>query len=320
LGCRLNIRQISYNYAAFAREAYKVIVDIDPLELQKPTIKPDLPIHADVADFIRSLIACLGNKPLPEKTEWVTWSRERYARYPVVLKEYWERKDLVNPYCFVEVLGRVLAENQIVVCGDGTACVCTYQALPTKRGQRLYSNSGSAPMGYDLPAAIGACVGSGRQKVVCLAGDGSLQMNIQELQTVAHYRLPVKMFLLNNDGYHSIRQTQTNFFGTPYVGCNPTSGVSFPNMERLAGAYGIPYNCCRQHDQLENAIRAAMQGDGPFISEIMLTADQAFAPRVSSRRLADGRMISKPLEDLFPFLDRDEFKSNMIIAPIPEPE
>ncbi len=312
LGCRLNIRQISYNWTAFAREAFKIIVEIDPLELKKPTIKPDLPICANVADFIKMLLSELPVGLTP-KEEWLDWCRIRKERYPVVLREYWERKELVNPYCFVESLNRYLPEGQVTVTGDGTACVSTFQAAYIKKGQRLYTNSGCASMGYDLPAAIGACIASKRGKIVCIAGDGSMQMNLQELQTIVHYELPIKIFVLNNNGYHSIRQTQSKFFGSPLVGCDPQSGVSFPDLERLAYAYRIPFVRCSNHGELDRCISTTIEDSSPFICEVMITVDQPFAPRVSSQRLPNGRMVSKPLEDLAPFLDRDEFESNMLI-------
>jgi acetolactate synthase-1/2/3 large subunit len=318
LGSRLNIRQISYNWQSFAREAYKIIVDIDPLELQKPTVKPDLPIHADVSEVIRSLVEALPRNGLPAKKEWLDWCTIRKNRYPVVLKEYWERKELINPYCFVAALCKFLPEGQITVTGNGSACVCTFQAAYIKKDQRLFSNSGCASMGYDLPAAVGACIGASRSKVVCLAGDGSIQMNLQELQTVVHYKLPVKIFIFNNSGYHSIRQTQENFFGQPLVGCDPKSGVSFPDMEKLTHAYQIPFVRCSSHAELDTSIEKAMAGNAPCICEVMLTPDQPFAPKLSSYRLADGGIVSRPLEDLAPFLERDEFRENMIIAPLTE--
>jgi acetolactate synthase-1/2/3 large subunit len=234
------------------------------------------------------------------------------------LKEYWESTELVNPYCFVEALFSQLPEGQTIVTGNGSACVCTFQAARIKKGQILFSNSGCASMGYDVPAAIGACIGANRRNVVCLAGDGSIQMNLQELQTIVHNKLPVKIFVFNNNGYHSIRQTQTNFFSEPLIGCDPLSGVSFPDMEKLARAYEIPFVRCASHVDLDKAISSTMAGDRPAICEVMLTPEQPFAPKLSSQRLADGRMVSKPLEDMAPFLERDEFLENMIIPPMPE--
>ena len=318
LGCRLNIRQISYNWKNFARKAFKVVVDIDPLELKKPTISPDLPVHGDVADFMTALMKELPPSGLERKEEWLKWCASRRSRYPVVLKEYWDRTDLVNPYCFIEALSSHLPEGQIVVTANGSACVCSFQAMCLKKGQRLYTNSGCASMGYDLPGAIGASFGSGGEKVVCIAGDGSIQMNLQELQTIVHYKLPIKIFVLNNQGYHSIRQTQNNFFGLPFVGCNVESGVSFPDMERIAYAYGMPFVRCRTHDELGESIAGTLEGNAPAICEIMVTPEQPFAPRVSSKRLADGKMVSKPLEDQAPFLERNELLDNMIIPLLPE--
>jgi acetolactate synthase-1/2/3 large subunit len=318
LGCRLNIRQISYNWKAFAREAFKIVVDIDSSELQKPTIKVDYPVHADVGEFISALLTELSTGSLPARDEWLNWLTMRRKRYPVVLEEYWQKKSPVNPYCFVHVLSRLLPENQVTVTGDGTACVCTFQAAIIKKGQRLFTNSGCASMGYDLPAAIGACIGSGKRKTVCLAGDGSIQMNIQELQTIFHYQLPVKVFYLNNNGYHSIRQTQSGFFGLPFVGCGPESGVSFPDVERMASAYMLPFFRCSDNESLESVLSAVLADDSPAICEIMLDPDQPFAPKTSSFRLPNGKIVSKPLEDLAPFLDREEFIENMIVQPMPE--
>jgi acetolactate synthase-1/2/3 large subunit len=318
LGCRLNVRQIGYNFASFARAAYKIVVDIDAAELQKPTVRPDLPLHADVADCIAKLWAVADENPLPRDSVWLRWCRERCARYPVVLPEYWELRERVNPYCFVDRLGRHLAEDAIVVAGDGTACIAPFQALPLGPAQRLFSNSGSASMGYDLPAAIGACMGADGRSVACLAGDGSIQMNLQELQTIVHNRLPIKIFVLNNDGYHSIRQTQSSFFGTPLVGCDPQSGVSFPDMGKIAAAYGIPFVRCGGHDALDACIGETLCGAGPAICEVVLTPDQPFAPKTVSRRLPSGAMVSRPLEDLFPLLPREEFRGNMLIEPLAE--
>lgn len=318
LGCRLNIRQIGYNWQTFARAAYKIAVDIDAVELKKPTVKIDYPIHGDLADFFQQLLPALDKHTSLEKTAWLAWCKTRKNKYPVVLKEYWQREDSVNPYCFIDVLNDHLDEGDIVVTANATACIAAFQALKIKRNQRLYSNSGSASMGYDLPAAIGACFGSGRKKIICLAGDGSLQMNIQELATIRYYQLPIKIFVLNNRGYHSIRQTQSHFFGNPLVGVGQDSGLFFPSIEKIAYAYEMQYVCAETHDDLNNSIAFAMVSNKPAICEIMLTTEQPFAPKMSSKRLEDGRMVSKPLEDLAPFLERDELMANMIIDLLPE--
>jgi len=318
IGCRLNIRQISYNWKSFAREAYKIIVDADPWELKKPTINPDMPVYADAADFLKRLVEVLSPGGLTPKKEWVEWCRARKERYPVVLPEYRDRTEMVNPYCFIEALNRRLAGGEVIVTANATACICAFQALEIKAGQRFYSNSGSASMGYDLPAAIGAAIAVESGKIICLAGDGSIQMNIQELQTIVHHNFPIKIFVLNNNGYHSIRQTQTNFFPGRLVGCDPQSGVSFPDMERIAYAYEIPFVRCHNHKELDESIAQTLKEAGPAICEIMVTPEQPFAPRISSRRLPDGRIVSSPLEDMYPFLERAELKENLLIGAFEE--
>ena len=317
LGCRLNIRQIGYNWKAFARHAFKIVVDIDALELIKPTVKVDMPVHGNAADFMRKLVDLAPSPVCPSAQSWVAWCGERKERYPVVLPEYW-KGDKVNPYCFMQTLSEALPPEQIIVTGDGTACVTSFQAMNLKKGQRLYTNSGSASMGYDLPGAIGACVASGGKTIVCLAGDGSIQQNIQELAVLAYKKLPIKVFVLNNNGYHSIRQTQVNFFGEPLIGVGPESGLGFPDFKKIAFAYDLPYVHCPDHSSMEQAIATMLATEGPAICEVMLTLEQQFAPKLSSKRLADGRMVSKPLEDLAPFLSRKELAENMLVEMLPE--
>ena len=316
LGCRLNIRQISYAWEHFAREAYKVIVDVDAAELKKPTVKADLPIHADVAAVVRRL----GKADLPATRDawrrWADWCRARRAKYPVVLPEYWNGTNGVNPYCFGDRLFDALDTQDIVVTGDGTACITTFQSAKLRAGQRLFSDSGSAPMGFDLPGAIGACVAADRRRVVCVTGDGSVMLNLQELQTIRGHGLPIKLFLLNNNGYHSIRQTQRNFFPGNDVGSGPESGVTFPDFARVAYGFDLPFRRACDHGELDAAIRATLAEPGPAMCEVVLDLAQPFSPKVSSKRLPDGRMVTAPLEDMAPFLPRDEFLENMIVAPV----
>lgn len=315
LGSRLYIRQISYNWKAFAREAYKIVVDIDAAELRKPTVSIDYPIHADVANFMKLTIDALKDKNI-EKKEWMNWCLERRKKYPVVLPEYWLHQK-VNPYCFMQTLSELLPEDQAVVSGDGTACVTSFQSFIIKKGTRLYTNSGSASMGYDIPGAIGAHIASSK-KIVCLAGDGSAMQNIQELAVIAFKKYPIKIFLLNNQGYHSIRQTQRNFFGEPLVGVGEDSGLGFPNFKKLAEGFDIAYSACENHATLQSAIKNALANDGPHICEVFLSLDQQFAPKTSSKRLADGRMVTRPLEDLAPFLSTEELESNMLVPTLAE--
>ncbi len=313
LGSRLNIRQVSYNWSSFARYAWKAMVDIDPAEMSKPTLSIDLPVHADLRDFIpRMLAKLMGYQPKPEHVQYLAWCRERVEKYPAVLPEYWDSEH-INPYCFVDRLFRLLRGDDITIMGDGTACVVTQQAAPLRMGQRLYTNSGSASMGYDLPAAIGAYYGGGHTRIICIAGDGSIMMNLQELQTIVGLRLPVKIFVLNNRGYHSMRQTQNAFFGGNEVGVGPESGVTFPDFVKLATALGIPAWRCSTLDELDGVIEQTLNADGPSLCEVVLDLAQAFSPKLSARRLDDGTMVSPALEDLAPFLSRDELRGNMLV-------
>jgi acetolactate synthase I/II/III large subunit len=311
LGCRLNIRQVSYNWSNFAERAFKIVVDIDPLELRKPTIKPDMPVHADLRDFVPVLevhaSTCNGRHD-----DWLRWCRERVSRYPACLPEYRERPGKINPYCLADRLMDLLPDDAIVVTGDGTACVATFQAARLRADQRLYTNSGCASMGYDLPAAIGACVAAGGRRVVCLAGDGSIQMNLQELQTIVTRRLPIHIVVLNNAGYHSIRQTQTAYFPDGLIGFDAATGVDYVPFEGLAQAFSLPYRRCESLAEMDQALQRTFECDGPAMCEVVLDPSQPFAPRVSSRKLEDGTMVSAPLDDMFPFLDREELARNRI--------
>lgn len=314
LGCRLNIRLVSYNWENFAPRAHKIIVDVDAAELKKPTVKADSPIHADLADFLPRFDAATTDwRPQPEHTAWLGWCQERVHRYPVVLPEYWADEQNVNPYCFMDRLFRQLKEGEMVVCADGTACVTAFQAAVVRAGQRLFHNSGCAPMGYDLPAAIGVGVAHPElERVICLAGDGSVMMNLQELQTIIGLKLPVKLFVLNNRGYHSIRQTQRNFFADNIVGCGTDSGLSFPDFARLATAFGLPYYRVERHAEIERTVAATLAAPSAALCEIILDLRQPFAPKLSSRKLDDGRMITAPLEDMAPFLSREEMARNIL--------
>lgn len=315
IGTRNNIRQVSYNWKSFCRAAKKVIVDIDLAELEKPTVKPDLAINCDAGFFLKRLLKYATTKP--DWKEWLLWCKVRQNRYPAVITEYRESR-LINPYYFIQVLTELTEARAVIVAGNATACVAMFQSGIVKKGQRIFWNSGCASMGYDLPAAIGACVANRNKSVICIAGDGSIQMNIQELQTVAHNKLPVKIFVLNNRGYSSIRQTQENFFGPPYVGCDKNSGVSSPSFVKVARAYGIKAERIANHKNMAQKIRKAIKSKSAILCEVMLEPDYKFAPRLSSRKLNDGRIISSPLEDMSPYLKRHEFRDNMLIPLWPE--
>jgi acetolactate synthase-1/2/3 large subunit len=316
LGSRLNIRQVSYSWTSFARDARVAMVDVDGAELSKPTLSLHRPIHADLRDFFAaaSSIATAKSNHSLYHTLFLERCRTRSAQYPVVLSEYWNQSSPINPYCFAQILFEELDDNDIIVTGDGTACVTIFQAANIKSQQRLYTNSGCASMGYDLPAAIGAFYASGgKQRIICLAGDGSIMMNLQELQTIAGNAMPIKIFVLNNDGYHSIRQAQQNYFPDNIVGCGPDSGVTFPNYQKLSAGFEIPSSRVETHNDLAVAIRNAIAGDGPHLCEVMIDKQQAFSPKLASRRLEDGTMVSPALEDMAPFLSREELAEAMLV-------
>ncbi|MGP8199568.1 MAG: thiamine pyrophosphate-binding protein [Limisphaerales bacterium] len=312
LGCRLAIRQVSYNWQSFARHAFKVQVDIDRAELEKPAmIRPDLGIQADLKDFLRSLLAELPEKSAPSRAEWLQWCKTRVAKYPIVLPRHRDTSKPINPYHFIEELFKLLGENEVVVCGNATASVVTFQAARIKRGQRVFANAGSASMGYDLPAAIGAAIARPGQRIICLGGEGSMMLNLQELQTVAHHKLPVKVIILNNDGYLSQRTTQSSFFNGLLIGEGPQSGVSFPDMVKIGEAFGLP-SVRLENPAFQAALAQFLDAPGPGLANVILDRDQLFEPKLSSRRLTDGRMVSAKLEDMSPFLDREELKTNLL--------
>lgn len=313
LGSRLNIRQVSYNWSSFARAAYKVWVDIDPLELQKPTVKPDLPIVADLKDLIPALIEAAPDAPSQKQQDWLEWARQRGPKFPTVLPEYSD-SELCHPYVAMDALFTALDNDDVVVTGNGSACVVGFQTAKLKHGQRLWTNSGCATMGYDLPAAIGVCAARGLdRRVICVAGDGSIMMNIQELQTIVGYGMPVKVFLLNNNGYVSIFQTHRNFFNGVEVGGGPKSNVTFPDFSKVSTAFGFAYARATSHDELAEAIRSTLDVTGPAVCEIFIDETVSFAPKLGAKQHPDGRITSPALEDLSPFLPRDVLRDNMLI-------
>lgn len=307
LGCRLNIRMIGYNHFDFAKNAYKIIVDIDPRELIKPTIKADMPINADVKDFILKLLET-EYTPQEKHERWLDWCKSLVKDYPVVCEEY-HRTDngLINPYVFIDKLFGMLKNDDRIICGNGSACVITFQAGKIKQGQRMFTNSGCAAMGYGLPAALGVAVSDNTKRTVCIDGDGSVMMNLQELATIAHNGLNLKLIILNNNGYHSIRQTQTNLFQPPFIGIDAASGVGFPDFKLIADAFGISYYCLNNEENCEDVLKSALNCEGPCICEAIVDPTQNFAPKSSSKVLPDGRITSPSLDDMAPFLDREVF-------------
>lgn len=305
IGCRLNIRQISYNYRDFAPNAYKIVIDIDENELHKPTVKVGLPVWANLKDVIIDLCSRSYSS---SHNQWLDWARKVNMKYPAVLSDYYNSL-VLNPYVFIKEFFSGLYNDDKIVCGNGSACVITFQAAILKNDQRLFTNSGCAAMGYGFPAAIGACISRKGKRVICIDGDGSFQMNIQELQTVVYNRLNLKIIYLNNNGYHSIRQTQNNLFQPPLVGVCEGNGLSFPDAERIAYAYGIPFMRVKTIEDISK-LHSFMEQDGPMFAEIVVDPEQNFSPKLSSKVLPDGKIVSPSIDDMFPFLDREEYESN----------
>ena len=245
--------------------------------------------------------------------EWLRWCRAVNEKYPVTLPSYFERQKPLNPYAFIHRFSECLEEGDTVICGNGSACVVTFQAMQIKRNQRLFTNSGCAAMGYGFPAALGCAVARQEDRVICVDGDGSFQMNLQELQTVVYNWLNLKIFILNNNGYHSIRQTQTNLFDSPLVGVCDGNGLSFPSLEKIACAYGIPYEKIDGLADIPGKMRKVLQTEGPALCEVVVDPEQNFEPKLSSKVLPDGRIVSPEIDDMYPFLPREEYQQNKLV-------
>lgn len=310
LGTRNNIRQASYNWENFAKRAFKIVVDIDQAELDKPTVRPDLAVRADLAEFLPALIE---KTPQIKAENWLNWCRERKTKFDFAhTPEYQQTGDQINAYAFTRRLSELLPEDDRFVMANGFCCVGPFQTAVIKKGQRYLLNSGDASMGYDLPAAIGMCIASGKRETVCFAGDGSIMMNLQELQTIKHHNLPIKIFVLNNDGYLSIKMTQNNFFEGRHCGDGRDSGVSTPDFVKVGEAFEIKSVKLTDPAKVDETVAAVLAANEPILCEVIVNPDYIFSPKLSARKLPDGTMISPTLEDMFPFLDRDEFERNMI--------
>lgn len=315
LGTRNNIRQASYNYENFAKNAYKIVVDIDKAELDKPTVVPDLKICADLAEFLPEFYSEISSSPphlLTSSADWLSFCQNLKSKFSIENFNEYEQKEVIDPYIFTNELTKAMSENDVFVMANGSACVCTFQTGIVKKGQRFILNSGDASMGYDLPAAIGACLESKGRNTICLAGDGSIMMNLQELQTIKHNNLPIKIFVINNDGYASIKQTQKNFFDGRMVGSGTDSGVSVPDFVKIGQAFGLKTEKIEHPAEVKKKVAKVLSLKEPIICEVMVKSDYGFAPKLSARKLDDGTMVSPSLEDMFPFLDRNEFEENII--------
>jgi len=320
IGTRISIRQVGYNWKTWAREAEVIMVDIDQAELKKPTLHVEMPVWADAKDFLNKMNQLLISE-LRTADEWLATCQRWKKEYPVVLPRQWdENGTTANVYAFVKYLSSQLPENSLTAVSNGACCVVGNQAYVIQKGSRMANNSAVASMGYGLPAAIGTCIGGGRKTTICLEGDGSIMMNLQELQTILTNKLPIKIFLINNSGYHSIRITQTNLFSHhSKVGIGEESGdLSFPEYEKIAKAFGYPYYKAHSNAEMKQVVDEVLKTDGPVFCEIFTDTMQVWEPKSSTKRLEDGTLVSPPLEDLAPFLPREELEKQMFIPLIEE--
>jgi len=318
LGTGLNIHKVGFNVAGFAPKATRVIVDIDKGQLDFQTVRPDVPILADIGEFLQEFNRQLDGARIEASTGWLEACRNWKRRYPIIVDDFRKDKEHVNSYVFMDKLSDATLASDIVVTGNGLDTVSFCQAFKVKKDQRAMT-TGWGSMGWDLPLAIGTCISRDRARTVCVTGDGSFQWNIQELLTLRRYNLPVKIFVFNNDGYSTIRATQSNFFEGRFVGSDFQSGVANPDYCKLAAAYGLPYGYIRNHEDLEAGIDAALKIEGPALWEVNISPGQGVSPKASAFRRADGTFESRPLEDMEPFLSREEIFENMHLFDEPEP-
>jgi acetolactate synthase-1/2/3 large subunit len=318
LGARLDMAMTGYSHQNLARGARKVIVDLDKAEIDKFQTAIELPVVADVGDFMREVVRQRDSLSPPDRSAWRNtcnaW-RERYplkAEYPAV------PEGSLSMYRFAETLSDCLEDNDVVASGSsGFACEIFLLTVQPKRNQRVFHSRGMGSMGFGVPASIGACFAANRRRTICVDGDGGFQMNVQELATIAEHKLPIKLFIVNNAGYSSIRSSQSNYFKLK-VGCDETSGLKLPDICTIARAYGIPSASLGGASDLRQGILDVLNSDGPMVCEVVVAPDEARVPRLASFQKPNGAMVSRPLEDLFPFLDREEFRANMLVPPVEE--
>ena len=315
IGTSLHISVVGYDYEHFAREAKKVVIDIDLTSHRKKTITIDRLIESDAKVALHGLLTRLQEVKFtstsgPWLQRCVAWKK----KYPVCLPEYEKTVGAINVYTFMDRLSALASEGDAFIGDAGSAIYAVSQGLILRHNnQRYIPSSAMATMGYTVPAALGVSAALGDKRVMAITGDGSLQQNIQELQTILHYKLPIKLFIWNNDGYLSIRASQKNYFNERYIGEGSGSGVSIPDTLKICAAYGLPAARVSEVGDLDAAIKKAIEHDGPYVLEIITPPEQLIIPTVSSRLNPDGSMSSRPLEDMAPFLDREEYLSNLLV-------
>ena len=311
IGAGMSIAAIGFNTEGFAPKAKKILINVDRGEISKPNLAADISLRADAADALDALLRHAGDRPFHAPTRWTEACSAWKVRYPAVDAAAHDENGFVNSYAFVDRLSALLEEGDTVVTGNSLDACSIYQAFRVKRDQRVLIPINCGAMGWDLPAAVGAASARKGKRVILVTGDGSIQFNIQELMTIRQYALPIKIFVFNNDGYESIRATQSNYFEGRFVGSDRASGIGNPDFERLAAAYGFTYDRVQSNRSLEEVISRALASDGPSLAELILSPTQARTPKVSSFRREDGTLESRPLEDMFPFLPREEIWRNM---------
>ncbi len=319
IGARLDFGQTGYNHQNFARGAKKIIVDIDSNEISKMMMPIDVPICADAGSFIQEFLEQRNNIISQDRNRWLNRCKDWQSKYPVILPEYWQQSERVNNYVLIDVLSEQMSADDLLIPGSSGACSeITMQAFRVKEGMRIFNTEGLGAMGFGIAAAIGGCLASGGKRTICIDGDGGFIMNVQELETVRRLKLPIKFFILNNDGYVSIQNTQRNYFQERYVASNPNSGLTLPNISKISAAFDIHYTKIANHEEIKEKVREVLNSPSVSICEVLVSLNQFTAPRITSMSKPDGTMVSKPLEDMWPFLDRDEFLANMIIPPLEE--
>jgi len=319
VGARLDLGQTGYNHANFARAARKVMVDIDAAEIAKMQTPIDVPVCADARAFLQEMLRQRERVAPRERSAWLARCQEWKRRYPVILPEYWQEREGVSLYVLVDVLADALQPGDLLIPGSSGACSeVTLQAWRSRPGVRVFNTPGLGAMGFGVPASLGGCLAAGRARTVCIDGDGGFHMNSQELETIRRLNLPIKFFVLNNAGYASIRATQQAYFQGRLVASSFDSGLTLPDIRRIAEAYGVTTDVITNHEQIRETVRRVLERPGPVVCEVQVTPNQTTAPRLSSYQRADGTMASRPLEDLWPFLPREEFYANMVIPPLPE--
>lgn len=319
IGARLDYGQIGFDHTKFARAAKKIVVDVTSAEIEKLGCDVALAVVADAKAFMTALTETIGSAPMQASSEWLAYCRRLREAYPAVLPRHREVSDYVNLYALVEALSDAMEPTDVFAPGcSGAGIDVPMQAFQVKAGQRHVSFPGIGSMGYGIPSAIGSCLASGRRRTICTNGDGGFQMNIQELETVRRLGLPIKYFVLHNESYGSIKTTQRNYFDGRYVASDPGSGVTLPDIKKIATAYNLPAWQIAHHKEMRRVVAEVLATPGPVICEVMLDPEAATECKVSSAVRPDGSMVSRPQEDLWPFLPREEFRANMLIDPLPE--